>query len=303
MTGHTESQVGAPTFGRGLYYPYFHVQDVNWLKAALLYWDEISCIVPQGYDPGNPEELRPAEEFILTVDPKPYTDRAEATFRQHVLPLAEQRDHPEAQAMLAAVAETLGERHVWIHANKMTGELRQELEQRGILREDADQRMFLSDGFDALYMICLAKEISQATRRPPLTDAKEYAECQAILQFDGEPVASSSIRGDHGNAEASMLVELGIAIPSPDQLAPVSLETIVEHHRTREAERRAFRQSVEEIAATASGIADPAALDDYLTDRRRDIENRIGNYRKTLDELNVGAVESALKISSPARRH
>lgn len=299
MTGQAAPQANAPTFGRGLYYPYFRVQDVNWLKAALLYWDEISCIVPQDYDPGNPEPLKPAEEFILALDPSPYTQRAEATFRQHVLPVAEQRDRPEAQAMLDDVARALGDRHVWVHANKMTGKLRQELEHRGLLREDVDGRMFLSDGFDALYMICLAKEMGLATRRPPLTDAKEYAECQALLQFGGE-VAPSSVRGNQGEADSSMLVQLGIAMPSPEQLASVSLEAIVQHHRTREGERRAFRQSVQETAAMASGIADPTALGDYLNDQTRDIKNQIGNYRKTLDELKVGAVESALKISSPA---
>jgi hypothetical protein len=48
MTG-AARHVDTPAFGRALYYPYFRVQDVNWLKAALLYWDEISCIVPENY--------------------------------------------------------------------------------------------------------------------------------------------------------------------------------------------------------------------------------------------------------------
>jgi hypothetical protein len=69
------------------------------------------------YDSDNPEEFKPAEEFILLLDPKPYTEQAELTFRERVLPLAEPADLPEAQAMLSAVARTLGDRYVWIHAN------------------------------------------------------------------------------------------------------------------------------------------------------------------------------------------
>lgn len=297
MTG-AARHADIPTFGRALYYPYFRVQDVNWLKAALLYWDEISCIVPENYDPGNPEELKPAEEFILPLDPKPYTERAESTFRERVLPLAEHADLPKAQATLSSVARTLGDRHVWIQANKMTGNLRRELEGRGLLRRDSDDRMFLSDGFDALYMICLAKEMGHATRRPPLTDAREYAECQGLVQFEADVPRTQPAKGDQG--DSSVLVELGVAMPSPRQLANVSLESIVEHHRKRAAERRAFRQAVEKIAAAVSTIDDPTALEDCLVEKKREVEQQVRDFQKTVDELRIDAVSSVLDISVPA---
>jgi len=286
------------TFDRALYYPYFRVQDVNWLKASLLYWDEISCIVPENYDPGNPEELKPAEEFILRLDPEPYTNRAELTFREHVLPLSEQHDRPEAQATLNAVAEAIGDRRIWIHADKMTHELRRELEWRGLLQWDTHDRMQLAEGFDALYMICLAKEMGLATRRPPLTDTEEYAECQALVQFDANVAVSREVQ--NAETESSVLVQLGIAMPSPQQLNNVPLQSIIDHHRKRDTERRAFRRAVEEIVSDASGIDDPIALEDFLAEKRRDIEQQMKDFRKTLDELRVNAASSVLGISVPA---
>jgi hypothetical protein len=119
-----------------------------------------------------------------------------------------------------------------------------------------------------------------------------------LLQFEADVPTTRPAKVDKG--DSSVLVQLGVAMPSPRQLTNVSLESIVEHHRKRAAERRAFRQAVEEITAKAADMTDPTALGDYLTERRRDMEQRVSAHRETLDELNVGAVESALKISSPA---
>lgn len=297
MTRNDTQQHGARSFGRAIYYPFFSIQDVNWLKAALLYWDEISCIVPHGYTTTEPEELKPAGEFTLSLDPRPYTKRAEVVFRQSILPLVEQSDQTQGQAMLKSVADAIGDRRGWVHANKMTQGLRGELEGRGILQHGPDQRMFLDQGFDALYMTCLAKEMGIATSRPPLTDAKEYAACEALLQFGADPPAEN-LEADQ--AGGPFLIQLGIALPSPQQLAHIPLETIVEHHRKRQDERRAFRRAVEAITAEVSEVTDPTALTDRLTDQKRAIETQVANYRKTLDEINDQAIASVLDISVPA---
>jgi hypothetical protein len=33
----------------GLYFPFVHVRDDNWLKAVALYWPSVSRLVPDGY--------------------------------------------------------------------------------------------------------------------------------------------------------------------------------------------------------------------------------------------------------------
>jgi len=300
MTGDETQQAGLSSFGRALYYPYFTIHDVNWLKAALLYWDEISRIVPRGYAPTDPDELKPAGEFILSLDPQPYTEQAEVSFGHRILPLFDQPGLPQAPAMLESVANAVGENRVWVHANKMTSGLRDKLERRGLLHRGADDRMFLDHGFDALYMICLANVIGLATGRPPVTDARGYADCQGLLQFDGKPVGCYQGPIDRVTRDASMLVELGIGLPPPHHLAGTSLEKVVEHHRKRGDERRAFRQAVEGIVAKASGITDPTALADYLNDQGHAIGKQIRDYRKALDEIGVKAIASVLSISVPA---
>lgn len=41
-------------FSKALYYPWIDIADDNWLKTAILYWDEISTIVPESIE--NPYE-------------------------------------------------------------------------------------------------------------------------------------------------------------------------------------------------------------------------------------------------------
>src|SRR5882762_5637745 len=50
----------------GLYYPYIHVRDEAWLKAAALYWPSLRRIVPWGYRKhDSPAALRLVEARVL----------------------------------------------------------------------------------------------------------------------------------------------------------------------------------------------------------------------------------------------
>lgn len=57
----------------GLYYPYIHFRDENWLKAAALYWPSLGRVVPNGYpvmDSSTVSRLRQGlPRFIHDVDP------------------------------------------------------------------------------------------------------------------------------------------------------------------------------------------------------------------------------------------
>jgi len=56
----------------GLYYPYTHFRDDNWLKLAALYWPQLARIAPDG-DPAFDSEVTTALkgelDFVLNVAP------------------------------------------------------------------------------------------------------------------------------------------------------------------------------------------------------------------------------------------
>ncbi|MGW1998333.1 DUF6236 family protein [Embleya sp. NPDC001921] len=56
----------------GLYYPYVHVRDESWLKAAALYWPQVARVVPRDFpvhDTRTASALRDGLDFLVDVDP------------------------------------------------------------------------------------------------------------------------------------------------------------------------------------------------------------------------------------------
>jgi hypothetical protein len=48
-----------------LYYPTINIPTNSWLRNSLLYWDEISSIVPQDYDDNNLIKLSSDIEYLI----------------------------------------------------------------------------------------------------------------------------------------------------------------------------------------------------------------------------------------------
>jgi Family of unknown function (DUF6236) len=64
----------------GLYYPYVHIADKTWLKAAALYWPKIARIVPSGYPVNDSSATRTLiDELGFVVDISPDSAKAGAT--------------------------------------------------------------------------------------------------------------------------------------------------------------------------------------------------------------------------------
>ncbi|WP_369392790.1 DUF6236 family protein [Streptomyces sp. CG1] len=57
----------------GLYYPYVHFRNEQWIKAAALYWPGLARVVPPGFpvtDPDLVKALRDELDFVTDVDPR-----------------------------------------------------------------------------------------------------------------------------------------------------------------------------------------------------------------------------------------
>lgn len=62
--------VGLPRFG--LYFPYIHFRDDNWVKVAALYWPKMARIVPVGYPTRDSDTVRALIDHLnWTVDVQP----------------------------------------------------------------------------------------------------------------------------------------------------------------------------------------------------------------------------------------
>jgi hypothetical protein len=82
----------------GLYYPYIHFRDEDWLKVAALYWPRIARVVPRDYPVRDSDVVRSLQDeldFVVRVDPSSATQTAANTFRNVMNYLGFWRDTPD----------------------------------------------------------------------------------------------------------------------------------------------------------------------------------------------------------------
>ena len=144
-----------------------------------------------------------------------------------------------------------------------------------------------------IYLMCLAKTMSEELKVPLATDTAVYASAGQYLAF-GQPAAKRAV-----NSRRNILLRLGLGFPSPAAMKHVPLKEIIRFRKSHADERSRFREHVESIVREVANCADPAQLDDYLADERLKIQRSISQYRLQLDELRVRSVVSALNIACP----
>lgn len=283
------------SFGKALYYPYIHIQNENWLKSALLYFDGIRRIVPANTPLNDSDNINQFvdEGLLESTPPENYREAAEERFRENVLPLFKQ-ENPEAKLILEQATQAFSANQVSVHhlhLGKLTFHLCQDLKSLGLAHE-VGEWLEIDSNLAGAYMTCLASAMSSAIQAPPVTDTVAYQGLGEYLSF-GQPDRNSDT--EHSN----MLLKLGIDFPAPQALEHVSISQIVEFHKRRGDERRRFRQEIESITSFAKEITDSVALKDFLDEKRKKIKSAIEDYQKTREELGVKSIVSLLGVTSP----
>lgn len=172
----------------GLYYPYVHLRDETWAKAAALYWRHLARVVPAGFpvqDRGVVRELSQASGFIVDSDPRQVIEAVAPAFVTAV------RDNAEALRARSAVQ---GRRFTsrW-HSNpapnwrtrNLTGLFPEEvppaleatLEEAGLAYRDCRQRVWhhqewvvVDPSLAWAYKCAITQELARRTACTPVTD-------------------------------------------------------------------------------------------------------------------------------------
>ncbi|RGC65636.1 hypothetical protein C5N14_27425 [Micromonospora sp. MW-13] len=272
----------------GLYYPYFHVRDDTWLKAAALYLPQVARIRPPGYpvlDSETATVLRAELDFLLDVDPGPQAASTAREFGEFV-----QQDADALERYLLPDYPGGGgfgieshnpwfqdeTRFAWIHASQLGDRAliellcdlglgtRSRFDPLTGLRDDA-RWVGMHPHLVAVYSCALAQRIARANQLLPVThDPRLFAlpedwtvrELGAALVNTRPPGASSS-----GSSVLYACAALRSVLPAG--LEQVSAQDIVRARRTLAAEFDAFRAHLTGLAeefARLDGIEDPEIL-------------------------------------------
>jgi hypothetical protein len=283
-------------FGVALYYPFINVQNLDWLKCSLLYWDSIRCITPSSDYFEDDIKYLFDEGLIIPTSPKEYSTDASVYFVSKMQKYCHNQGELDIKARKYLDKNFPELKNLTLHDEKLNEKIFREMGHKVILGQfvDGDSRFYHAQPYiSALYLMTLAREMSNKIRAPMLTDVVGLSGLgQHILWSD-------TIIPEETNQD-NILMQLNIDFPSSEQLAKLSFDDILIFNRKRIDERRRFRNAVENIRSESQKIEDPNALADYLNDQKQDIQQAIHNHQKSLRDIGIKDFTSTIKAAWPS---
>ena len=288
------------SYGKALYFPYIHFQNEEWLKYSLLYWDCIKRIVPRSYTPRDSDAIKMLvdAEMVENVDPgsgkTAYTVSAAEQFIPTMKALVEKRGNLNRGAHISKEMDENAPEAL-VHIQKMDEKVIYLLETSELASRHGD--WFSMDGeLAGYYMLCLSAHISEKQNAPLLSDSFEMETGGTYFQHSRIP---AEMVGQPDDDVGFLLAKMVLPVVRPENLAAVPMKKIVDFHKKSEAERMAFRKTIEDFVKDAASLDDPVAVKDFLEEKKKIIESGLKDQSKRIDELGVEAVHSFACISIP----
>lgn len=271
-------EVPVPSFA--LYYPWMRFGDDNWLKLALLTWDNIARIRPKGAKAGESDLVRRLQaEADLIVDIAPtVADRDAAASAFHDVHLGDLVDPADVRwaDLLVRPSETstrLDEPElVWIYGGtwgdlgragvgKVAYFFREELVELGLAINDPDGRdgpwLGMRPRMASIYLAVLADAIAQHNQLVPVTDdLRAHSAAGAIDNLAEMLGGELGPRRTLDTGEHAYLHLAVSAVIQPDRLDSVSAPKLIAFRQRYAAELSAFRQHVTGLGPELKKIAE-----------------------------------------------
>ena len=282
--------------GIALYYPFINVQDIEWLKCSLLYWDAIRCIAPSENHFDDDIKYLSDEGVIIATNPREYSVDSSFKFAKKIKKYCNNQGKLDAKVRnyLNKISPEL--KDLTLHNDKFSERIFQEMDCKVVLGHFVKEtsRFYHAQPYiTALYLTVLASEMSNKINAPMLTDIPGLSGLGQHILWSDEIVPSV-------DEPENFLLQLDIQFPSAKELMNLTFDDIIIFRKNRTDERRRFRRAVEEIRRHAQGIKDTNALKDYLNDRKQEIQQAIDDHNKSLRDIGIKDFTSSIRASWPA---
>ncbi len=320
-----------------LYYPHIDIHDNNWLMTALLYWDSVATIFPDGmaeYETQVCRDLHTAgylEQVVVESD-----DPAVRSVSEQMLDHLTSPSFPRALARRDAVVPLDGAgpsqdildrapEYVFMHPSKMAGEFRRYLRDLGHLhpelnRDDGQGPMLVSAPVANHYMTLLAErkshEFHMALATYESLHEDSVREARAANYLNTLPYGLQSRRGRRGLGGRRDYRQLP---PQPSRqlaegvMAHIVLDALRVHPSTdvydvvrfredHEMELAEFRKVVAGFGSTVEeGLTDAALYQAAMDYFKTEIRPSTSRLKARLKESRIRATWGALKSTAFTR--
>ncbi|MFJ8392162.1 DUF6236 family protein [Streptomyces sp. NPDC094144] len=306
----------------GLYYPYVHLRDETWAKAAALYWRNLARVVPPGFpvrDRSVIKELNQGSGFLIDTDPRPAVETVAPPFVEAI------RDNAEAlrarfavedrrftsrwqsAPMLAPTTRDL----TGLYPDEVPAELEAALEEAGLAYRDSRQMVghqqvswvVVDPALAWTYKCAITEELARRTAFAPVTDQLDaYI---ATGEWTAERITNTLLGGaaptvGRETAQARMAM-MAVQCVLPADLRHVPVDKIVRLRTQYADEFAVFAAAVEAATADVVGatqeVTDRAAFELHLQGAfDSHLAQPLESLRKAMNGLKLNTVVTTLTI-------
>lgn len=299
----------------GLYYPYIHFQDENWLKLATLYWDRMGRIVPDK-DDVNAEDsdfvraLKFEVDFVKDLRPQSETQEVGSKFlellKAHETKLRSRYGIKKWNQRLRSEGPDRNRRHSddiieTVYAEKMSEDLRQSLVDTGLAYAPMHKDFLIMHRRLAdVYMTVLADAMARQrdvgeNKYEPTTDTidNHYAVSGGGLEHIKNallPLEVKKQRHDVSLLSSARVALFALEMTVPVNIADVTLKQIIKFRKKYKKDVCEFHQDV------ADFVSDQQLLETLIqnpTEFQKHLEKVYAQkVQKKLDKLGTVVTET-----------
>ena len=308
------------SFGHALYYPHINLRNKNWIKHALLFWDNISRIVPASVSPSDDEDIiRIKYETGFIKDYLPMSKDTTDAFREFIRQMrpileSDQFYHDRFNRREYFESNVYRERHTrgydmgrkffsemvrsngtYIHIEKLDPTLMEYLISLGLAlpgQENWEGWVKVDDEIGLLYMTYFAKSISKNNSLPIVTDVEKSF--SASLYFESS--SNSDYQSEFEYRLGNLLIETAI----PKNINEVPIDKILKIRNKYDSERTAFFNEISSLATSITHIDNQSALEDALNQHSKILRQETNNLEKLYNSHGIESVNKFLTISLPS---
>lgn len=298
-----------------LYYPTIDIPNEDWIRNAIIYWDEISSIVPMNYEDNPFRDYSPNIQYLKdngifrpikpeTLFHSPNYNCIE-NFELEFLEIIESRDFNQVkipgtrlyirvhnQKMDIHRDKMNPNRTFEIHNDKVSNNLFQSLVDRELVdREIIDSEWVKVESKTALlYMSLLAKYIAEIDKESTTIGTNHYT--YQLLNFN--------VNSRHDNISC-FSTGLNNVLPTPT--LNVSFENIIDFKRKRKDELLKFRKEITDFENSISKSETLKEVKFHMIDFSEKIELEVNELNKCFKDSRILTISKSLKslisIKSP----
>ena len=307
----------------GLYYPFIHFKDDNWLKLSAVYFDKMYRIVPSSYKTEDSDTVKALEGFVDIVRPEWARPAFGETFAQFIDQYHAQLDErygvakrdqwdvkpQELVPPTAGGPSGLDPRLSYVYFEKMMPELRDRFLNSGLAAFDTgdDRWMGMHPMLARVYMTALADQLAGERQLQPMTD--ETLDHLALSGLTPERLAQLLLGNvnlvDAAPTERELeqaFALLALRTILPKDMAQVPTKKIVKVREQLAGERGKFQEAAVAFAlknASLREIPDERARQDHLkTEFDKTIAPELHKLKEALRGNDIDVVLGAMNVKT-----